>query len=112
MAKHATRWLGVLAVSLCLFAAASPARAEENTEEYYKLMKEFVDTFEQIDRNYVKDVDRRQLVEAASSTACWPSSISTPTTSTSRDHPLYPGGRAGVRRHRHTGPAFTPTPRG
>lgn len=43
-------------------APAAPASAED---EYYQLMRVFVDTFEQIDRNYVKDVDRRELVEAA-----------------------------------------------
>ncbi len=35
------------------------------TEEYYKMMKVFADTFEQIDRNYVKEVDSRELMEAA-----------------------------------------------
>lgn len=33
--------------------------------EYYELMKLFVDTFEEIDRNYVKPVDRKELVESA-----------------------------------------------
>ena len=43
--------------------AASPPEVPK--DEYYELMRVFVDTFEQIDRNYVKDVDRRELVEAA-----------------------------------------------
>lgn len=34
-------------------------------EEYYELMQVFVDTFEQIDRNYVNEIDRRDLMEAA-----------------------------------------------
>jgi carboxyl-terminal processing protease len=34
-------------------------------QEYYELFRLFADTFDQIDRNYVKDVSRRQLVEAA-----------------------------------------------
>lgn len=38
---------------------------ETPTDEYYELMRVFVDTFEQIDRNYVKSVDRRDLMEAA-----------------------------------------------
>lgn len=42
----------------------SPAQAAEE-EQYYELMKTFVDTFEQIERNYVKEVDRRELLEAA-----------------------------------------------
>lgn len=34
-------------------------------EDYYQMMKLFADTYEQIERNYVKDVDRRVLLEAA-----------------------------------------------
>lgn len=41
------------------------AGTEGPSDEYYELMRIFVDTFEQIDRNYVKDVDRRELLEAA-----------------------------------------------
>ena len=44
-------------------AAKSDARAEQ--DEYFELMQAFVDTFEQVERNYVKDVDRRKLLEAA-----------------------------------------------
>lgn len=46
---------------------AQPAQAEDTPkdEEYYKLMQVFVDTFEQVDRNYVKNIDRRKLMEAA-----------------------------------------------
>lgn len=41
-------------------------KADRKTDaDYYELMKVFVDTFEQIDRNYVEDVDRRELMEAA-----------------------------------------------
>lgn len=75
-----------LAAALCLCAAVRMAAAQEPTapaeqtarvdeqpaaapqtptDEYYELMRVFVDTFEQIDRNYVKDVDRRELMEAA-----------------------------------------------
>jgi len=34
-------------------------------EEYYRLLKLFADTLDQVDRNYVKDVSRRELMEAA-----------------------------------------------
>lgn len=34
-------------------------------KEYYELFRLFADTFDQIDRNYVKDVSRRQLIEGA-----------------------------------------------
>ena len=57
-------WLMILAVvvSSGLIANTSLAATED---EYYELMKVFVDTFEQIDRNYVTQVDRRELMEAA-----------------------------------------------
>lgn len=64
--------LVVLLASLILFSGLQAVFAEDqakdkepNSEEYYALMKVFVDTFQQIDRNYVKDIDRKQLVEAA-----------------------------------------------
>ncbi len=41
------------------------AKAQSDDEEYYELMRVFVDTFQQIDRNYVKEVDKRKLVDAA-----------------------------------------------
>ncbi|WP_437228170.1 S41 family peptidase [Planctomicrobium sp. SH661] len=46
--------------------AEKPAEAEsKNDEDYYELMRVFVDTFQEIDQNYVKEVDRRKLVNAA-----------------------------------------------
>jgi len=57
-----------LLAGVVLLSGLSLAVGEEKdptSEEYYELMKVFVDTFQQIDRNYVKDVDRKQLVEAA-----------------------------------------------
>ncbi|MFG0335903.1 MAG: S41 family peptidase [Maioricimonas sp. JB049] len=51
-------------LTLLLAVWTQVARAQEQ-DEYYELMRVFVDTFEQIDRNYVKDVDRQELVEAA-----------------------------------------------
>lgn len=60
------RSTGIVAGFLVLFAAAGSWAAEDAKEtNYYELMKIFVDTFEQIDRNYVKEVDRRELIEAA-----------------------------------------------
>ncbi len=47
-------------------AEGDSAKAKpQQDEEYYELFKLFADTFDQIERNYVKDVSRRQLVEAA-----------------------------------------------
>ncbi len=47
-------------------AEARPTDAPSTEEdEYYELMRVFVETFQEIDRQYVKEVDRRELVEAA-----------------------------------------------
>jgi len=73
------RWLlsgvvtcGAMLASFSLLTAAEatkedkPAPPEKVVEEdYYELMRVFVDTFQEIDQNYVKSVDRRKLVEAA-----------------------------------------------
>src|SRR5262245_10723259 len=45
--------------------AGEATAVDPKSDEYYELMKLFVDTFEQIERNYVKDVDRKQLMQAA-----------------------------------------------
>jgi len=43
-----------------------PDTSEADEEkEYYELLKLFADTLDQVDRNYVKDVSRRELMEAA-----------------------------------------------
>ena len=48
------------------FALPAPQQVQAASEdEYFELMKLFVDSFEQIDRNFVEKVDRRELVEAA-----------------------------------------------
>lgn len=52
-------------VGLCLLGGVTTPLAAAEDEDYYELMKLFVDTFEQVDRNYVKEVPRRELVEAA-----------------------------------------------
>ncbi|HWL07219.1 MAG TPA: S41 family peptidase [Planctomicrobium sp.] len=64
---------GLILSALILFSPAPVAAAETETKpetekasaDYYELMRVFVDTFQEIDRNYVKEVDRRKLVEAA-----------------------------------------------
>ncbi|NQV26917.1 MAG: S41 family peptidase [Rhodopirellula sp.] len=67
------RWKVRTLWALVLVLLVSPVDAQEETQaaakakqdEYFELMQTFVDTFEQVDRNYVKDVDRRKLLEAA-----------------------------------------------
>ncbi|MBD3671920.1 MAG: S41 family peptidase [Planctomycetaceae bacterium] len=57
--------------SLCLIVSALTCNlaiaADTDTEDadYYELLKTFAETYEQIERNYVKEVDRKQLMEAA-----------------------------------------------
>ena len=45
--------------------AKSAKEIQQQDEELYQLIKLFVDTLDQIDRNYVKDVDRRELIDGA-----------------------------------------------
>lgn len=67
------RWRVRTLWALVLVLMVSPVDAQDETkaapapkqDEYFELMQTFVDTFEQVDRNYVKDVDRRKLLEAA-----------------------------------------------
>lgn len=66
-------WLLVIAVLVVPgWAQDSDTKKSDEAEkkktadqEYFELMQTFVDTFEQVERNYVKDVDRRKLMEAA-----------------------------------------------
>ncbi len=48
-------------------AKTEPAKpdAPKTEDEYFELMQVFVDTFDEIDQNYVKEVDRRKLIESA-----------------------------------------------
>lgn len=60
-------WLGVAMIVGCAWAGPF-ARAEESTQAAatdYELLKLFADTLDQVERNYVKEVDRRELMEAA-----------------------------------------------
>ncbi len=40
-------------------------KALQSQDDYYELYKLLADTVDQVDRNYVKEVDRRELIEAA-----------------------------------------------
>jgi len=64
------RWILVFLVVLPLVGSVPSAgvSADESKplkEEYYELQKLLVDTLDQVERNYVKDISRRELVEAA-----------------------------------------------
>jgi carboxyl-terminal processing protease len=62
-----TAWLGVAMIVGCTWAGPF-GRAEEPMQAAatdYELLKLFADTLDQVERNYVKEVDRRELMEAA-----------------------------------------------
>jgi carboxyl-terminal processing protease len=44
---------------------SDPVKSDAAKDDYYELQKLLVDTLDQVERNYVEDVSRRQLVEAA-----------------------------------------------
>jgi carboxyl-terminal processing protease len=44
---------------------AEQAAERKEREEYYELYKVLADTLDQVERNYVEDIDRRELFEAA-----------------------------------------------
>lgn len=60
-------FLFVLTVLMFPNASTMAREADESPKERdrYELMKLFVDTFQQIEANYVKDVDQRVLIEGA-----------------------------------------------
>jgi len=64
------RWsllLWVLLVACWAYSVpgAEPPKQKAPPEDYYRLFKVLVDCLDQVERNYVKKVDRRELVEAA-----------------------------------------------
>lgn len=63
--KIQTLWVLVLVLLVSPTHAQDEEKKKSKEEEYFELMQVFVDTFEQVERNYVKDVDRRRLIEAA-----------------------------------------------
>lgn len=49
-------------------ATSKPDQAKEKAQqdqEYYELLQLFADTLDQVERNYVKDISKRELMEAA-----------------------------------------------
>ncbi len=78
----ASAWsLGLIVAIAVVCLSAQPARSEDDPrkaqprppqvaeelteEEYYELLRLLADTMDQVERNYVKEVSRRELVEAA-----------------------------------------------
>lgn len=53
------------AADTTLVVPKDEAKAESKEDQYFEIMRIFADTLEQVERNYVKDVDRRKLAEAA-----------------------------------------------
>lgn len=57
--------VAVMAASVCLSWTSMPVRAASQEEELFESMRLLIDSFDQVDRFYVKEVSRRELVEAA-----------------------------------------------
>ena len=60
--------VALLALLLLVCPCAADIAEEKSPvhdDEYYELYKLLVDTMDQVERNYVKDIDRRELMEAA-----------------------------------------------
>lgn len=55
----------VMAVGLAYGQDKTEKSEKKANDEYYELMRTFADTFEQVERNYVKKVDRKKMLEAA-----------------------------------------------
>lgn len=55
----------VLAACVCFGGTVSTLRAAPQEEELYEAMRLLIDSFDQVDRFYVKETNRRELVEAA-----------------------------------------------
>ena len=60
-----TWWVLVLVIGGLVTTGASADQKEASKEDYYELHKLLVDTLDQVERNYVKDISRRELIEAA-----------------------------------------------
>ncbi len=61
----------LLAITLCMVTFLSAAATADDSESQppeptdYELMRLFVETFQQVESNYVRDIDRRELMGAA-----------------------------------------------
>jgi len=63
---HAIWSMVVVMVVGLAYGQDKPEKSEKKAnDEYYELMRTFADTFEQVERNYVKKVDRKKMLEAA-----------------------------------------------
>jgi carboxyl-terminal processing protease len=59
-------WLVALLLTGAMLTGTAQAQADGDAPlDDYELMRIFVDTFQEIDKNYVREVDRRRLIEAA-----------------------------------------------
>ena len=64
-ARRLCAWL-LFATAIAIFPVPSTAdEVKKPTEDDYELYQIFADTLDQVERNYVKDVSRRELMEAA-----------------------------------------------
>lgn len=57
-------WMGTLLADQAA-TKAQEEKAKQDQQEHYELIKSFTDAVDQVERNYVKTVNRRELYEAA-----------------------------------------------
>ena len=93
------------------------AADKHNDEDYYELYQVFADTLDQVERNYVKPVSRRELMEAAIGGVLGKLDPVFQLHQSRRFGPVQEHGRKPVRRHRHpdhdrSRPAQNPQPAG
>ncbi len=66
MARHALFALLLgLGVTLAMPSGVADQGVTPNDDEYYELYKVLVDTIDQVDRNYVQSLSRREIIDAA-----------------------------------------------
>ncbi|MHC4401599.1 MAG: S41 family peptidase [Planctomycetota bacterium] len=65
MARRASLLLLVVASGFMWISRAAADRSDSTREEFYELHKLLVDTLDQVERNYVEEISRRELIEAA-----------------------------------------------
>jgi carboxyl-terminal processing protease len=65
MLRRVSLWLLFVSIGCSLAGGATDKPKPQPKDDYYELYKVLVDTMDQVERNYVKEVDRRELMESA-----------------------------------------------
>ena len=84
-------------------SGATADKSPRQKDDYYELYKLLADTIDQVERNYVKEVDRRELIEAAIKGVMAELDPYSVYIGPGGVEPVPHRGRERVRRHRHPG---------